>query len=242
MPKPRIDYGATQRFILVMMANAFFRDENMEFDPARIRQRLPVPLNLIKVCLISEIGRQQTKPVGVIGDRTVREWVGSGRFELTDKGRAHVEKMPDELFDMSLAALASGAAATVFQDAEGPDEPPPDKWEPLPIEAGDENLAAVERGIKEIADLVARDNGYKSEHPDERAEILSAFNGATTLLREASQVGYSTFMAYIVWPLEKLMIRFKPETIVGASAIVLREAVKDWLKARVGDAPNHILK
>lgn len=250
MPKPRIDYEGVRRFILVMMADAFYRDDNMEFDHARVRKRLLIPTNVIKVTfdkleregLISEIGRQQSRAVGVLGDRTVREWVGTGRFALTDEGRERVEKIPDETFDLALAALASGAATNVYQASTAGVAAPPDKWEPLPIEPGDEKIANVKAALEEITGLVERDNGYKSEFPDERAEVLSAFAGASKLLREASQVGYSSFQVYLLWPLGRLLARFTPDTIIGAAAQLLKDAVKDWVKSRAGDALDHLFK
>src|SRR5689334_6513820 len=104
MPKPRIDYAAIQRFVLVMMYEAFVRDQRMEFSIGRVQNNLPVPTNLVTVTferlerdhLVEETTRKQTRTTGVLGDKTVTEWVGTGSYVLTERGRTQVEKMKDE--------------------------------------------------------------------------------------------------------------------------------------------------
>lgn len=251
MPKPHIDYAGIRHAILVMMGDALFKDQNMEFDAPRIRARLPILANAIKISLeqlhrdglIDEVLRQQNRSVGVLG-QTVREFVSTGRYELTDDGRRYVEKLPDAAFELAVAEIESGATAErVYRVAGAPDVPsPPLEWKPLEIEVGSSEVQAVERALEDVVKAVSQDNGYKVTCPDERAEILAAFKGAKELLLEASQLSYTSFSVYLVWPLERLLSRFKPDTVIGAVVMVLKDAVKDWAKAKLGTAFDHILK
>lgn len=251
MPKPRIDYAGTRRLILVMMYEAFIRDERMEFGVGRVRAGLLIPKNVIEVTLdqleddglIEETTRRQTRTVGVLADKTVTEWVPSGEYVLTTDGRKEIEKITDEAYDLSVAALANGSAASVYQPAGAPNiSPPPDRWEPLPLELGDPAVQQVRAALDDLASLVERDNGYKAEFPEERAEVLSALVGAKTLFDNAGLVTYTSLVTYVVWPLEKLLGRFSKETIIGAAGTVLWQAVKDWVKKQIGVALDDVFK
>jgi hypothetical protein len=239
MPKPRIDYEAVRRFVLVMMYDAFINDAPMSYDVNRVKKALSVPKNLIEITL------DALEEDDFIVEVQAAQQFGAklARYELTADGRRLVEKMPDEMYDIALGALASGTAAGAFQPSSLPSVgPAPEGWEPLPIELGDPQLIEVRSALARIAELVEGDNGYAAEYPDERAEVLSGFVAASTLFREATQIGYSAFVVYVVWPLEKLLARFPAGTVIGAAAGLLKDALASWVKAKTGGILDDIFK
>lgn len=239
MPKPRIDYDAVQRYVLVLMYEAFVGDAAMAFDIPRVRKALAVPKNLIEVtfdALEEDDLIHEVEP----GNKYARILP---KYELTADGRRHVAEMPDELYDAALVALASGAAVSAFQTGPTPQVgPAPDAWQPLPIEQGGAELENVRSALADVVQKVEQDNGYAAEHADERAEVLSGLTGARTLLSHASQISYSAFVAYVVWPLDTLLKRFPTNTVVGAAGKLLWEAVREWAKSRTGTVLDDIFK
>lgn len=249
MPKPRIDYRAAERLILVIMYDAFIKDQPMAFSAAKIRKRLPIPLNIIRVTLdkleddslIDETQKTVQRPVGIMGDRFATTWVGTDEFTLTEEGRARVEKMPDEQYDLVLAALDAEPAALVLShssDRSALDTP--DKWEPLPIETGDPELAQVRTYLTDLVETVEKDNGYRSSAPDERADVLAALGAARKILDDASSFTYSHLVAYVFTPLEKLSRRFDAQTVIGTAARLFWDALKGWVKKKIGIGLDNI--
>lgn len=251
MPKPRIDIEAAKRFILVMMYQAYASDERMDFSPARIRSHMNVPNNVVNVALggleaddlVQETQVARTRTFGgYMNEKTVREWVGSGNYELTSAGRKKVESYTDESYDLLIAKLGDEAAAAVYSASGSISAPSSDKWEPLPIEIGDAGLKPVKEALAEVIELVQDNNGYTSEHPNERAEILSALKGAQLMFEQACQFGYSGFVTFVVWPLERLAKRFPAQTAIGVATTFLWDSIKAWAKERVGVGLDEIFK
>ncbi|WP_298125230.1 hypothetical protein [Brevundimonas sp.] len=249
MPKPRIDYKAAERLILVMIYDAFIKDRPMAFSAAKIRKQLPIPLNIIRVTLekleddslIDETQRSVQRPVGLMRDQFATTWVGTDEFTLTEEGRARVEKMPDDQYDLILAALGAEPAALVLSEsAEQRALDTPDKWEPLPIETGDAELAQVKARLTDLVETVEKDNGYRSSAPDERADVLAALGAARKILDDASSFTYSHLVAYVFTPLEKLSRRFDPQTVIGSAARLFWDAVKGWVKKKIGIGLDNI--
>ncbi|WP_312162030.1 hypothetical protein [Phenylobacterium sp.] len=252
MPKPYVDEDAARRFVLVMMYEAYVRDERLDFTPSRIHERLAVPLSIVKVILsdledddlLEEVQKQRSRTVGLMSERTVQEWVGTGAYVMTRDGRAHVRKMADEVYDASLVHLASGSAASaVFRAGPAPEAlKEPDAWSPLPIEPGSPQVAAVREALDEVLAVVQAENGYAANHPEERAEIIAALSAAKAMFTYAGQFGYTAFIAYVVSPTERLLKRFEKSTIVGGAVAVFVAAVKDWAKSKIGVVLDEIFK
>ena len=125
----------------------------------------------------------------------------------------------------ALAAIEEelGRADQITEPADAQD------WEPLAIDRESETLRELTRRIDATIEAVRQENGYASNHPEERRWVSEALGAVATRLREDRQISVMYLREFGFKPLKVLIERFG-KAAVGLAAAAANKAMMDWLK------------
>jgi hypothetical protein len=225
MGVPRIDYENTKVRIAAHLYNSIVNDGPLYCDAADLSNWTGAGKNVVKICLdqleAQKLVIEGQKRVEIRGtfaitrDKPDFEFVGTGSFTLTAKGREYVESFADHVYD------------SIIQPSGDEDD-----WAPLEIERPDQEAEKAATAIESLSEKIRSDNGYAATEPAEREEILRRLSDAADWLRKAEYLTASAVQVYVVWPFETLISRFPVKTAIGSATKVAGTIVMAWLKAR----------
>ncbi len=104
-------------------------------------------------------------------------------------------------------------------------------WAPIPLERDDEGLQALIGEIDKVAEQVRGDNGYGTQHGEEKTYVLEKLRSVSKRLKEDTTISWLYLREFAIEPLLILGRRFG-KAAIGIAAEAAKAVLKEWLKKK----------
>lgn len=114
------------------------------------------------------------------------------------------------------------------------DEPPPDIWQPIPVERDDPLANQAEVALEKAIDAIRSDNGYGATHPEERRHVLDHLTACARRMKEETHIAWMYLKTFALEPLAAVIKRFG-KAATGLAATEARDALIKWAREKGGE-------
>lgn len=176
--------------------------------------------------LIDPFGPSQYREGSGLGEYMNRERSGSDRplFKAEASGDAD-RWLKDALEGLDKVAREIGITAEDFQDPER-------EWAPLPLDRSTPELRKAIETVDETVSHVEQNNGYGTEHPEEKRFVLDNLKLLSATLKNAASTSVAYIRTHGLNVLQKLQERFGT-ALIGEAAKEASKALWTFIKEAV---------
>jgi hypothetical protein len=116
-----------------------------------------------------------------------------------------------------------------------------DSWEPIPLDRNDPSQELATKALDRIIEELRGDNGYATEHPEEKAFVQDKLFAVSKRFKEQTQISWMYLREFAFVPLTMLMKRFGGAAI-GVAAATCKDVLTSWLKSKGISFLDDVLK